>query len=499
MVPSRAIRAPLRDDVQGCILLAGAAYHVARAASLSTQEGQTQMWHRTAGFIAGAALAAAGGMLGIASAGTVAVAHQAPAAHVAVARPFAVRLSGLHWAQPPTTKQCIKTTGVACYRPAQFQQAYDLKPLYASHLNGRGRTIVIVDSFGSPTIKSDLATFDTAFHLPPPPHFTVLQPVGKVPTFDPTNSTMVGWAIETSLDVEYSHAMAPGANIVLLETPVAETEGTVGFPQIVAAENFAINHRLGDVISQSFGATEETFPSAGSIRRLRSAYINAKKHGISVLAGSGDFGATNAHFNGTLFTHRVNSWPSTDPLVTSVGGTQLHLNAKGNRTQPDNVWNDTTLLGSPAASGGGQSAVFPRPSYQKSVGNVVGTRRGTPDISLSAAVNGGALVYWSFQGAGPPAFNIVGGTSEATPEFAGIVAIADQAAGHDLGLLNPRLYAIGSGAPGIPDITAGNSTVTFTQNGHTFTVPGFNAVTGYDMASGLGTVDAAKLVAALAK
>ena len=72
-----------------------------------------------------------------------------------------------------------------CYRPSQFQQAYDLKPLYASHLNGRGRTIIIVNSFGSPTIQRDLATFDKAFGLPAPPSFKVLQPVGKVPPFDP--------------------------------------------------------------------------------------------------------------------------------------------------------------------------------------------------------------------------------------------------------------------------------------------------------------------------
>ena len=98
-----------------------------------------------------------------------------------------------------------------------------------------------------------------------------------------------------------------------------------------------------------------------------------------------------------------------------------------------------------------------------------------------------------------PAFYIVGGTSEAAPQFAGIVAIADQAAGHDLGLLNPRLYAIGAGGPGLPDITTGNNTVTFNQNGRTFTVRGYNAVPGYDMASGLGGIDAAKLVAQLAK
>jgi subtilase family serine protease len=461
-----------------------------------------KMRHRTFGVVAGIASAAAVGMLGIASAGAAATAGTVASARVAVARPFAIPLGGgnAHWAQAPTTQQCIQATGFACYSPGQFQQAYDLKPLYAHHLNGSGKTIVIVDSYGSPTIKSDLVTFDKAFHLPAPPNFSVLQPVGKVPHFNPNNSTMVGWAIETSLDVEYSHSMAPGANIVLLETPVAETEGTVGFPEIIAAENYAIDHHLGDVISQSFGATEQTFPSPQSIFKLRSAYFNAAKHNVSVLAGSGDYGVSNSHFNGvTYYTHRVNSWPSSDPLVTSVGGLQLHLNSKGDEVLPDNVWNETYLFGSPAAGGGGKSSVFGRPSYQNSVSKVVGLRRGTPDVSLSAAVNGGALVYWSFAGSGPPAFNIVGGTSEATPEFAGIVAIADQAAGHDLGLLNPKLYALGAGSAGLPDITTGNNTVTGTQGGKTFTVPGYNAGTGYDMASGLGTIDAAKLVAALAK
>ena len=220
----------------------------------------------------------------------------APAAQtnrVAVATPFAVRLGNAHWSQPPTTAQCIATIGLACYRPSQFQQAYDLKPLYAAHLNGRGRTIVIVDSFGSPTIMSDLATFDQNFHLPAPPNFTVLQPVGKVPPFDPTNATMVGWAEETSLDVEYSHAMAPGANIVLLETPVAETEGAVGFPQIIAAENYAINNHLGDVISQSFGATEQTFPSPRRSWGCAAPISTPRRNNVTVLASSGDDGATN--------------------------------------------------------------------------------------------------------------------------------------------------------------------------------------------------------------
>ena len=420
-----------------------------------------------------------------------------PAASVATAAPLAQVINHA-FASAPTTGQCVQQIGLACYNPAQFEAAYDMNSLYAQGLTGKGKTIVIVDSFGSPTMAADLKTFDSTFKLPAPPSFTVIQPDGPVPPFDPGNSTMVNWAFETSLDVEYSHAMAPGANILLVETPVAETEGVVGFPQIMQAENYVIAHHLGDVISQSFGATEETFPSFASIQSLRTTYVQAAKAGMTVLAGSGDDGSTNfSNQAGTLlYTHRVNSWPSSDPLVTSVGGTQLHLNESGQRLLPDNVWNDTNVLGSPAAGGGGTSEFFSRPYYQDGVASVVGSMRGTPDLSLTAAVDGAALVYVSFI---PPAFYLVGGTSEATPMFAGVVAIADQAAGHDLGQINPTLYKLAaSSASGLPDVTTGNNTVSFVQNGTNHTVAGWNAVAGYDLASGLGTVDGANLVSELA-
>jgi subtilase family serine protease len=122
-----------------------------------------------------------------------------------------------------------------------------------------------------------------------------------------------------------------------------------------------------------------------------------------------------------------------------------------------------------------------------------------PDISMSAAVNGGVDVYWSFGGL-PAGWYIIGGTSEASPLFAGVVAIADQVAGHDLGLLNPALYALaGVGAPGIVPVCTGNNTVTFTQNGKTHTVPGYDADCAYSLASGVGTANGAALVAELAK
>jgi subtilase family serine protease len=417
------------------------------------------------------------------------------------------------FAQPPTTADCEADMGIACYQPFQLQQAYDMNPLYHAGLTGRGKTIVLVDSYGSPTIQSDLGTFDQETNLPAPPSFRIIQPAGAVPPYDPTNYDMGGWGFETSLDVEYAHAMAPGANILLVETPVDETLGVQGFPQIVEAENYVINHRLGDVISQSFGAAEQTFPSKFSILALRSAYLNALIHRVTVLGSSGDGGATDesaldtSNGEANFYPFPVDSWPSSDPLVTSVGGTQLHLDANGNPTAPANVWNDTALFGGPAAGGGGVSTVFPRPLFQNGVASAVGATRGTPDVSLSAAVDGGVVVYLGYTNTAygvVPGWYVVGGTSEASPVFSGIVAIADQAAHRDLGLLNPSLYALaGRARAGIDDITAGNNSVSGTQElppvaGQTFAVQGFDADSGYDLASGLGTVDGAHLVAALA-
>jgi subtilase family serine protease len=413
--------------------------------------------------------------------------------------------------QPPTQAECVAAFTVPCYDPAQIQTAYNEPPLFNRGITGTGQTIVLVDSFGSPTIQSDLATFDAQFGLPAPPSFKIIQPAGAVPPYDPTNATMVGWAGETTLDVEWSHSMAPGANILLVETPVAETEGVAGFPEIIQAENYVINHHLGQVISQSFGATEQTFPSVGSLLRLRSAYFNAYAHHVTVLASSGDTGASNySNVAGTLlYTFPVVGWPASDPLVTGVGGTQLSLNTAGQRTAPDRVWNDTyntslqeVFFGdagpNPLATGGGKSAVFHRPRYQNGVAYVTGGRRGVPDISMSGACSGLVVTYQGFEPA--PGWYVVCGTSESSPLFAGIVALADQVAGHSVGFINPALYALSAArAPGLVDIRQGNNTVGFTQNGTLFTVTGYSAGRGYDLASGVGTVNAARFVPELAR
>jgi subtilase family serine protease len=434
----------------------------------------------------GAAILSLGGTTVLAAGGAGTPAGAGAAAAVPGASPFVIMLGQMALSKPPTIAQCEATLAVPCYGPPQFHVAYDMNSLYSAGDEGRGKTIVLVDAYGSPTIKSDLTAFDNGFGLPAPPSFNIIQPAGKV------TGSNANWAGETTLDVEYAHAMAPEADILLVETPVNETIGTAGFPQIVQAEEYVINHKLGDVISQSFGAAEETFPSASSIMGLRGAYTLADKDKVTVLASTGDSGVSDPSnaAGTTYFTKPVVNWPASDPYVTGVGGTQLHLNQAGDRTAADNVWNDTALLGEPGSGGGGVSSVFARPSYQSSVSSVVGSVRGVPDISLSAAVDGSAIIYEG-------GWTIVGGTSESAPLFAGIVAIADQVAGHDLGLLNPALYSLGSGAAGLPDITKGNNTVTVPTSGGNVEVPGYTAVKGYDLASGLGTVDGAKLVAEL--
>jgi subtilase family serine protease len=417
---------------------------------------------------------------------TTATASAAPA--VIAVSPGIVNVGSVSSATPPTTAQCEAQYQIACYGPTQIEQAYGTPALYTKGIKGQGQTIVIVDSFGSPTIASDLSVFDQAYGLPDPPSLKVIQPAG---TFTWTgNPDQRGWAGETSLDVEYAHAIAPAANILLVETPVSETEGVTGFPEIVKAEEYVIHHHLGGVISQSFNATEQTFPTAKSLLDLRSAYVDAYRHHVTVLAASGDSGATDTESDlSSLYTYPVIGWPASDPLVTAVGGTQLALDASGKHTSPDVAWN---------ASGGGVSSIFNRPEYQKSVASLVGTKRGIPDISMSGACDGAVITYHSYSGTG--SWGLVCGTSESTPLFAGIAALSDQVAHHWLGLVNPALYELSARhAPGIVDVTSGNNSQTFTQGGVTYTVQGWSAGPGYDLVTGTGTVYAPDFVFELAR
>ena len=193
--------------------------------------------------------------------------------------------------------QCQAEIGINCYTPVQYRVAYDLNPLYAKGITGAGRTIVIVDSFGSPTIANDLHVFDQQFGFPDPT--LVIDKFGNIPPFDPTNATEVGWAEETTLDVEYAHSIAPGAKIVLAETPVAETEGVTGLPEMMNAEQSLINSRRRRRHHRRASAPPRTRSPASAAATtpacsdLRYAFKDAAAHSVTVLASSGDDGATN--------------------------------------------------------------------------------------------------------------------------------------------------------------------------------------------------------------
>jgi hypothetical protein len=230
--------------------------------------------------------------------------------------------------QAPTDAQCEAQIDTPCYSPQNIETAYGVNHLLNAGDNGKGQTIVIIDSYGSPTIASDLASFDQGFGLPNPPSFTILSPLGTVP-YDPTSiPDQVSWAAETTLDVEWSHAMAPDASIVLMTSPVDETEGVQGLPQFNELENYALDHHLGQIISQSWGATENTlFNASGEqvINAFENTYARAAALGVTVFASAGDSGTANVETDGsTIYPFPTVNFPASSPLVTAVGGTSLY-------------------------------------------------------------------------------------------------------------------------------------------------------------------------------
>ncbi len=404
-------------------------------------------------------------------------------------------------AQPPTGAFCLATFGMACYRPSDIQNQYNFPPLYRAGDTGEGQTVVIFDSFGSPTIRQDLATFDSAFNLPPPPSFSIYMPEGKV-TYNYTHvpspvdfhnknvQTEIGWAYETTLDVDWAHAMAPGASIDLVVTPNAETEGVQGIPNMQHAQSFALSHHLGTIWSNSWSTTEQAFHTAASIQVLDKFYALAAAQGVTAFFATGDSGVANVNLQGKLFPFPTVTYPPSSPNVVAVGGTEVTTpTASIASYQPESVWNDGF-----GAGGGGYSSVFGEPAYQTGakIPDPAGMR-GLPDVSMNAAVISAVLVFESFDPTVSPGWVPIAGTSEATPLWAGTDAVMNQADG-PLGFLTPRLYQVYENpalyAEAFHDITAGNNSFAG--------ITGFPAGTGWDAASGLGTPNAAGLAAALA-
>jgi subtilase family serine protease len=415
---------------------------------------------------------------------------------------------------PDALPFCRASSGLTliCYTPSYLRTAYN----FPSNLDGTGQTILIVDAFGSPTIVNDLAVFDQRFNLPVP-NFSILCPSGGCPVYDPTDThhDETGWAFETSLDVEYAHAMAPGARIVLV---VASTSSGNA---INAAEGQAIQLYPGSIMSQSFGIPEYfVHNNNAQIKQADNNYLAAQAAGITVFASAGDFGAT----NGGSFANA--GYPASNPLNTAVTGTEgnpyidpgtVSSCAAGATcsaglatvTGPCNsgrafgtpqctpsgyggeqVWNEG-FFNPGATTGGAPSLIFSVPTFQQGLtyNGAALTSRVSADVSYNAAINGGVLVFTSFLGFN--AFFFVGGTSAGSPQWAAIGALADQQAGRALGTLNPAIYKIGNNptlyAKDFHDITVGNNQMTGSP-------AGFNAATGWDPATGWGTPNVANLI-----
>ncbi len=373
-----------------------------------------------------------------------------------------------------------------CYGPRQVRAAYRFAPLIRKGDDGTGETIVIIDPFQDPTIEHDLALFDSTFKLSAPPSFEVVAPFGLTP-FEASNEEELGTAEEIAIDVEWSHAIAPGAKIVLALAPSNADEN------MVAVERYVVDHDLGDVVSMSYIETEGC-ESPSLQEEEHAVYREGVEHGMTFVAGAGDWGAASFNCEFTAAnSHPAVGVPASDPDVTSVGGTMLKADLYTGTYRSESVWNEVQS-GWPelAAGGGGFSSIYPAPPYQKGI-PAISTQRGVPDVAYGAAAHGGFLVATTtgFYPEDPIDFHY--GTSCGAPQWAGLVAIADQLAGRQLGNINPALYEIAEGADyhkTFHDITEGNNSYA--------PVTGYTAAPGWDPASGWGSPIAARLVPLLA-
>ena len=453
-------------------------------------------------------------------------------------------------ATTPTQADCA-AVGRTCFTPQAIQSAYNVGPLHKAGWNGKGITIAIVDSYGSDTMAHDLHVFDQAFGLQPMcgeegvtcqagmPKFSQLAINGSPDTKgQPGKGTHLedkaAWALEVALDVETSHAMAPMANILLVHSNNAETLGVQGFPNMMKAEDYVVSNHLAQVISQSFASSEDAFGSYKSLLNLRYAFQNAAANGVTVLGSTGDDGSTNftkspVHSGGSLIPFPAVEWPASDPLVTGVGGTYLCTDPLATAGQPRTALpipglggkcGSSTFNAAGAAevawtfSGGGFSHVFSRPDYQGGTlpaGStaIPSSARGVPDIALQASAGSGALVYLSLPPDGNDS-NIsqtgwydIGGTSLSCPQWAGLVAIADQLnkakyGQTGLGLINPALYKLASQpakySADFFDVAHTAIAGVANDNQEDPSIAGYPATQGWDPVTGLGTPNAAALI-----
>lgn len=387
--------------------------------------------------------------------------------------PKIARVTNLFLHNCPGTTVCALT-------PTTLRTAYTFT-YQAGISDGSHQTIVIVDAYGSPTIQSDLAYFDNNLaKIPHPPSFQVLYSGGK-PSINLNNATQLGWAEETTLDVEWAHASAPGANLILV---VANNDqGST----IQAAQQYAVSLANHGVVSLSFGVQEASINGGANNTQIALAhaiYQQAASANVTVIASAGDNGSA----GGFAFINP--QYPASDPNVLAVGGTNLTLFNNG-KYRNEAAWNDGTGCGSPCGATGGAASTIWAPFTNEASVTGDGAHRDVADVSYDAADNAVAA-YIGFSAPGiTPGVYAMGGTSVGPPAYAGIIAIANQMraaltpAKGPLGYINPELYQVyasqqGTKTPPFHDVTAGSNI--FASG-----IVCCSAGGGYDMPTGLGT------------
>ncbi len=353
------------------------------------------------------------------------------------------------------TLKPLQTSGPEGFTPAQIRAAYGMNQVTFGSVtgDGSGQTIAIIDAYNDPNIQSDFRAFSAAFSLPTT-GLTVVGQTGMsaLPGVDPAGKGNSNFEGEEALDVEWAHAMAPGANILLVEANDASPSN------LFAAVNMARNRAGVSVISMSFGGNETSNESS-----FDSDFTTPSGHtGVTFVASTGDDG-------------EPGGYPAYSPNVVATGGTSLSINSVGGY-ESESGW---------SGSGGGISRFEPQPSYQNGVVTQSTTNRTIPDVAFDADPSTGVAVYDSYNNGTATPWEILGGTSVAAPTWAGIFAVADQgrvAAGE--GTLDsrtqtlPMLYT--APAADFHDITTGNN--------------GFAAKAGYDLVTGRGSPQANLLI-----
>jgi len=383
-------------------------------------------------------------------------------------------------APPPAALNCWAGGPVPCYSPQEYQVAYGVAPLLRRGINGRGETVVVgpepaasPSPHGPTDIRKDLAVFDHRFGLPAA-RLKVVNTIAKSKTPYLAGSEELG-------DTEMVHTFAPGATleVILMPKDIATSPASAAAAITKVIQEGVALHAA--VVSISFSVGELSLTRAEAAA-MHAALEQARSQHVTVLGSSGDVGAISSHEGPPV---QVNM-PASDPLVLGVGGTILDATPAGGYLG-EMAWNDNT-----DASGGGYSILFAQPAYQHGLARARATR-GVPDVAANADPSTAMATVDSYGQLYPDS-----GTSSSTPLWAGVVALADQEAGHPLGFVNPALYAIARSPAyhrAFHDVLSGDNSILWPTGVFT----GYTAGPGWDPVTGLGSPDAQYLVPLLGR